>query len=240
MSHTVTLSADQYFSLVMIFSFMILYLACWATKLCLPFKLLTVFMHEMGHATMAWICCGKVQSITVEENESGLTNYTYDRPYVVYWVTPAGYIGSSVIGAGLVMCGAGVLSSLVACIVLAVVLLITIVFQKNTIPRVLTACVVIVVAGLMVLYFTQIDSDALGPRLFCTFIGVMNGLYSVWDIYESTVAREAEGSDARECARICNCPNSSKKVGFVWMLISFILFVGGVFVHVLLVTPLHD
>ena len=44
------LSADQYLSLVLIFGFMILTFACWKFPIFLPFKLLTVFMHEMGHA----------------------------------------------------------------------------------------------------------------------------------------------------------------------------------------------
>jgi hypothetical protein len=51
------LSADQYLSLVLIFGFMILTFACWKFPIFLPFKLLTVFMHEMGHAitgTFPW------------------------------------------------------------------------------------------------------------------------------------------------------------------------------------------
>lgn len=51
----------------------------------------------------ALMCCGKVTSLTVQDNESGLTNYTYTNPCVRFWVTPAGYIGSSVIGAALII-----------------------------------------------------------------------------------------------------------------------------------------
>jgi len=197
-------------------------------------------MHEMGHATMAWACCGKVTSITVQKNESGLTNYTYTRPCVRYWITPAGYLGSSVIGAGLIIAGANKLGSLIASGILAGILLISLYFQKNIIPRILTIVIVLVVLGLYLLHFVGPDKTADGTRIFCTFMGVMNALYSVWDIYDDTVDREAQGSDAMECAKIMDCPNSSRTVGVIWMSISFVLFVGAVVVHIYIVQPFKE
>jgi len=78
------------------------------------------------------------------------------------------------------------------------------------------------------------DPSGVGVRVFCLFEGVMNGLYSVWDIWDDTVAREVGGSDATEFATICGCPESSRVIGFIWMVISFLLFVGAVVTHLVI------
>jgi len=237
MSYTDKLTTDQWFDLVMILSSMVLVFGLWKTLVCLPFKLLTVFIHELGHATAALLCCGKVTSITVQENEGGLTNFTYKKECVRFWVTPAGYIGSSLVGAALLIASAKVIGALVACGVLAAIILFSLIYQKNIIPRLLTAGYVGIVALLFILHFTNVDSRAIGVRLFCLFQGVMNGLYSVWDIWDDTVARVVRDSDATQCATLCGCPNSSRMVGITWMVFSFLVFVLAVIVHLVISDP---
>jgi len=237
MSYTDRLSTDQWFDLVIILSSMVLVFGLWKTMFCLPFKLLTVFIHELGHATAALLCCGKVTSITVQENEGGLTNYTYTKQCVRFWVTPAGYIGSSIVGAALLIASAKVIGSLVASGVLAAVILFSLIYQKNMIPRLLTAGYVAIVVFLFILHFANVDKRAIGLRIFCLFQGVMNGLYSVWDIWDDTVARVVRDSDASACATLCGCPNSSRMVGITWMLFSFGVFVLAVVVHMILSDP---
>jgi hypothetical protein len=51
-------------------------LALWRTQVLKPLKLLAVLVHELGHASAAWLTCGKVKSISVNENESGLASYS--------------------------------------------------------------------------------------------------------------------------------------------------------------------
>jgi len=236
-TYTNVLTSDQWFDLVIILASMVVIFSLWKTKVCLPFKLLTVFMHELGHATMALCCCAKVTSLTVEDNESGLTNYVYTREWIRFFVTPAGYIGSSIVGCALLISSATVLGALICSGVLAAVLLLSLIFQKNWIPRILTLCFVLIVAILFILHFVGVDPQAVGVRIFCLFEGVMNALYSVWDIWDDTVSRVVRGSDATECARICGCPDSSRVVGFTWMTFSFLLFVLGCVVHMILVQP---
>jgi FtsH-binding integral membrane protein len=237
MSYTDRLNTDQWFDLVIILSSMVLVFALWKTKLCLPFKLLTVFIHELGHATTALLCCGKVTSITVQENEGGLTNFTYKKECVRFWVTPAGYIGSSIVGAALLISSAKVLGSLIASGVLAAVILFSLIYQKNFIPRLLTAGYVSIVVLLFILYFAKVDDRAIGLRIFCLFQGVMNGLYSVWDIWDDTVSRVVRDSDASHCATLCGCPGSSRLVGITWMIFSFCVFVLAVIVHLYIAAP---
>jgi len=237
MSYTSRLTTDQWFDLVMILSSMVLVFGLWKTIFCLPFKLLTVFIHELGHAITALMCCGKVTSITVQENEGGLTNYTYKKECVRFWVTPAGYIGSSLVGAALLIASAKVIGSLVASGVLAAIILFSLIYQKNIIPRLLTLGYVAVVVLLFILHFAKVDKRAIGLRIFCLLQGVMNGLYSVWDIWDDTVARVVRDSDASHCATLCGCPNSSRLVGITWMIFSFGVFVLAVVVHLLLADP---
>jgi len=237
MSYTDALSTDQWFDLVIMLASMVLIFSLWKTKVCLPFKLLTVFMHELGHASMALMCCGKVTSLTVQDNESGLTNYTYTNPCVKFWVTPAGYIGSSIIGAALIIASAKLIGALVCSGVLAAIILLSLIFQKNWIPRALTAVFVVLVIILYIIHFTGADPAGVGVRIFCLFEGVMNALYSVWDIWDDTVARVVRGSDANECAVICGCPDSSRAIGFVWVFFSFSFFVVACAVHILISDP---
>ena len=49
----------------------------WHSVLLKPFKLFTVFLHELSHAIAVWICCGKVTGIEVQLNEGGLTHYSF-------------------------------------------------------------------------------------------------------------------------------------------------------------------
>jgi len=231
------LSSDQWFDLVIILVSVVIVFLLWNTKAFLPFKLMTVFIHEMGHASMALMCCGKVTSITVQENESGLTNFTYTREWVRYFVTPAGYIGSSIVGAALLIASATVLGAIILSAILAAIILFSLIYQKNWIPRLLTFAFVTIIAVLFIIHFTGADPSAVGLRIFCLFEGVMNGLYSVWDIWDDTVKRVERSSDASQCAAICGCPTASRVVGVSWMLFSFIIFVIAVVVHELLVQP---
>eukprot|EP01084_Bolivina_argentea_P087442 157935_1 len=70
----------------------ILIVLLWRRIILKPFKLITVFLHELGHATAALITCGKVHSIRVDENEGGLTE---TQGGWMCCILPAGYLGSS-------------------------------------------------------------------------------------------------------------------------------------------------
>lgn len=146
-------------------------------------------------------------------------------------------MGSSIVGALLIICGATSLGSLIGSGVLCFILLVTIFFQKNWIPRILTVLVIIVVIVLWVLYFTGIDPKALALRLVCIFDGLMNSMYSVWDIIDDTVQRDAQGSDAVECATLLGCPNGGRVVGFVWCILSFACFAAAIAVFMVIYQP---
>jgi len=114
---------------------------------------------------------------------------------------------------------------------------VTIFFQKNVIPRILTVVVILVVIGLWILHFTGIDPRAMGLRTTVLFVGTINGLYSVIDIFDDTVERDVNGSDANTCAFIMGCPDASKSIGLCWLIISLALFISGIIINLLIVEP---
>ncbi|KAH9462697.1 hypothetical protein Pst134EB_006577 [Puccinia striiformis f. sp. tritici] len=155
-----------------------------------PFKLLTVAFHEFSHAAVGKCTGARIESITLDPNEGGLTK----------------------------MRGG---SRLVASIVLAIMLLITLWWARNW----LTRTVVIIAIGIMVgLWFIDHGSPL---RFYVLFNGVMSCLYSVWDIVDDLVFRKVNESDATQFAKLC--PIIPSRVwGVIWLIISVIFMVGGI------------
>lgn len=97
-----------------------------------------------------------------------------------------------------------------------------------------------VVVILYILHFTGIDDEALALRLVCIFVGLMNSMYSVWDIIDDTVERDAQGSDAVECAQLMGCPTAGRVVGVVWCVMSFACFAAAIAIFMVILDPPHD
>ncbi|KAG0148894.1 hypothetical protein CROQUDRAFT_669586 [Cronartium quercuum f. sp. fusiforme G11] len=184
-----------------------------------PFKLLTVAFHEFSHAAVGCCTGAKIESITLDPNEGGLTRM---RGGIQACTLPAGYLGSSLIGALLIFTGFNIVASKVSSIVLAVVLLITLWWARNWLTRgVVVGAIVLMVA------FWFIDHG--NPlRFYVLFNGVMSCLYSVWDIMDDLIFRKVNESDASQFAKLCPIIPSSRVWGVIWLLISIIFMVGGV------------
>jgi len=183
-----------------------------------PFKLLTVAFHEFSHAIVGKCTGARIESITLDPNEGGLTKM---RGGIRACTLPAGYLGSSLIGALLIFAGFDTVASKVASIVLAVMLLITLWWARNW----LTRGVVVIAIGVMVaLWFIDHGSPL---RFYVLFNGVMSCLYSVWDIVDDLVFRKVNESDASQFAALC--PLIPSRVwGVIWLLISLIFLLGGI------------
>lgn len=139
-----------------------------------PFKMLVIAFHEFGHALAAVLTGGKVKSISLDPNEGGVTHMLGGKAGITL---PAGYLGSSLIGALLTFCGFDVVASKVASIVLGVCFLLTLWWARRDW---LTIVTVLLAVGLIVACWFIAHAVAL--RFVVLFIGVMSSLYSVWDI----------------------------------------------------------
>ena len=64
-----------------------------------PFSILATIFHEFGHALMTLLTGGKVLKIVISEDESGSTHFVGGVPCLI---TPAGYMGSTLVGSFLI------------------------------------------------------------------------------------------------------------------------------------------
>ncbi|TRM59822.1 peptidase M50B-like-domain-containing protein [Schizophyllum amplum] len=187
-----------------------------------PFKLLTVGFHEMSHAFAGLLTCAHIHSIELDRDERG---WRTQMSGGISWITlPAGYLGSSFIGACLIACGFNTNASKVASIVLAVFFLFTLWWARRDW---LTWVLIVGMSGLIVLFWFVAGGVAL--RYFVLFIGVMSCLYVLWDVVDDTISRKVNSSDASQFAKICGCC-PSQVWGVLWLLIAFVFFALGIIV----------
>jgi hypothetical protein len=106
--------------------------------------MLVIAFHEFSHALACLVTGGHVESITLDPREGG---ETLMRGGSSFFSLPAGYLGSSLIGALLIFCGFDTVASKVASIALGVAFLLTLWWARRdwlTIGTVLLAVGLIV------------------------------------------------------------------------------------------------
>ncbi|KAJ2496645.1 hypothetical protein GGH96_005686 [Coemansia sp. RSA 1972] len=219
--HALTPTKQQRTILIVICAYVLGILVLWnipyVNIVLLPFKLVTVALHEFCHAA-AGLCTGaKIKSITIDPDEGGLTRMSGGK-----WccVMPAGYLGSSFLGALMVFAGFDVLASKIVSVIIGVCLLATLIWAKNWLTRIITVLFVGLIVGL---WFTP---KGAGLRYVVLFMGVMCSLYSLWDIVDDTVKRKVNESDATKFAQKTHC--SSRCCGALWLLVALVFLVAAI------------
>jgi len=107
-------------------------------------QMLVIAFHEFGHAITCLLTGGRVVSITLNPNEGGETQMKGGRQALTL---PAGYLGSSIIGALLTFCGFDIIASKVASFVLGICFLLTLWWGKKDWLTILTIALAV---GLLV------------------------------------------------------------------------------------------
>jgi len=169
------------------------------TAIVKPMKLISIFIHEMGHASAAWLTGGSVDKIEVYENEGGVTNFRNGwKPAII----PAGYVGVSFWGGVFVALSGSKIGSTVAASIFMFALLICLKYSPNKLLIGLNIGFIVVT-----LAATIIEWFAFDPFLqFVTlFYGVFIGWYGIMDIWDDTISRTVEGSDAYACFQMWKC-----------------------------------
>ncbi|PIA14277.1 hypothetical protein COEREDRAFT_82802 [Coemansia reversa NRRL 1564] len=219
--HALTPTKEQKMILVAICVYAVGILVLWnipyVNVVLLPFKLVTVALHEFCHAA-AGLCTGaKIKSITVDPDEGGATHMTGG---VWCCVMPAGYLGSAFLGALMVFAGFDVLASKIVSVMLGVCLLATLFWARNWLTRIIAVLFVGLIVGL---WFTP---HGAGLRYVVLFIGTMSSLYCLWDIVDDTLKRKVNDSDATKFAQRTHC--SSRFCGFLWLLVSLVFLAAAI------------
>lgn len=138
-----------------------------------PFKMLVIAFHEFGHAITACCTGGRVKSISLDPHEGGVTHMTGGISAITL---PAGYLGSSLIGALLIFCGFNIVASKIASIALGVCFLLTLWWARKDW---LTIVTVLLAVGLLVacwfiahaepLRFVVVSAIRMAPLLLVDF-----------------------------------------------------------------------
>ncbi|XP_010470598.1 PREDICTED: uncharacterized protein LOC104750501 [Camelina sativa] len=198
--------------LITIGIFTVVILLLWRTFLLTPFKLITVFLHEASHAVACKLTCGDVEGMEVNANEGGSTT---TRGGIYWLILPAGYLGSSFWGMALILASTNLLTARIAAAGLGLALFIVLFIAKNWTLRGL--CIGVFLGVIWVL---QELTTVKILRYVILFIGVMNSLFSVYDIYDDLISRRVHSSDAEKFAEICPCCTGCGW-GVIWGMISF-------------------
>lgn len=188
-----------------------------------PFKLNTVGLHEFSHAIVGLITGAKIESITLEPNEGGATRM---RGGIAWLTLPAGYLGSSFVGAAMIACAFDIRASKVMTLILAAIFLLTLWWARRDW---LVWVLLFVMAGIIVAFWFIAHGVAL--QYYVLFMGVMSCLYSIWDIIEDLVLYKHNDSDASAFSRLVGGP--PQMWGVLWAFISVGFFALGMIVGIL-------
>ncbi|KAK1359967.1 Glycolipid permease LtaA [Heracleum sosnowskyi] len=221
---------DQFAFLTTVGIYTLVILALWRTFLLTPFKLITVFLHEASHAIACKLTCGEVVGMQVDANEGGVTQ---TRGGAYWLILPAGYLGSSFWGMVFILASTNLMTARIAAGCLAAALLIVLFVAKNWTLRGLCIGFIIFLAIIWVL---QEKTSIHVLRYIILFIGVMNSLFSAYDIYDDQNYRRVNSSDAEKFAEVCPCPCNGVGWGLIWGMISFIFLFGALYLGLVILS----
>ncbi|RPD59247.1 hypothetical protein L226DRAFT_536265 [Lentinus tigrinus ALCF2SS1-7] len=224
---TLTPNATQRTTLIVAACYIVAIAILWhlpyVSVIIYPFKLLTVGFHEMSHAFAGVLTCAHIHSVELDPDEGGATRMSGGIP----WITlPAGYLGSSLIGAALIVCGFDTNASKIASLALAAFFLFTLWWARKSW---VTWLLIFLMSGLIVLFWFVAGGVAL--RYFVLFIGVMSDMYVLWDVVDDTISRKVNGSDASAFAEICGCC-PSQVWGVLWLIVAFGFFAASIIIGI--------
>jgi peptidase M50B-like protein len=185
----------------------------WAPFILYPFRLFTTWVHECGHALMTVLVGGRVLSITIEPDTSGLTRSFAPASRVARGlVASAGYLGAALVGCVLMTATRVEKWAHVILLSLAVCMLLTLVFWMRNpfgFGAVLAWSVALVALGR--------TGTGNAPRLLLSLLAIQVALNSVYDIRVLFLIDRGQ-SDAATMARLFLLP--SWVWATAWMLMS--------------------
>mmetsp|Transcript_4678 Transcript_4678/g.11209 ORF Transcript_4678/g.11209 Transcript_4678/m.11209 type:complete len:234 (+) Transcript_4678:116-817(+) len=164
-----------------------------------PMKLISIFIHEMGHASAAWLTGGKVDKIEVYENEGGVTNFRNGwKPAII----PAGYVGVSFWGGVFVALSGSKIGSTVASGIFILGLIVCLRYSPNKLLVGLNIGFIVITLTAILIEWLVFDPVL---QFVTLFYGVFIGWYGIMDIWDDTISRTVEGSDAYACFQMWKC-----------------------------------
>lgn len=188
----------------------------WAQFLLYPFKLFTTWVHESGHAVMTVLVGGRVTSIAIEPDTSGLTRSIAPMGRAARGlVASAGYLGAAVVGCLLIASLRVEKWARVILLSLGALMLLTLVLWMR---NVFGAVVVLAWGVALITLARKGVTSAL--RFFLSLLAIQVALNAVYDIRVLFLINRSQ-SDAATMARLFLLP--SWVWATTWMIISIVM-----------------
>ena len=194
----------------------------WRNPILFPFKLITIYIHEIGHAIAGWASGATVHGISVNANEGGTTRLTGGK---MWMILPAGYLGSAFFGSLLVLLGQSKSTSYLAAALLIVGLTFSLKWAENALSITLTVCFI---AGVGLLWYLEKGRWLL--QYLINFMGTMSALYAIYDVYDDTIRRHVPQSDAALMAERTRIP--ALAWGILWCIFSVGMLAGALYLGI--------
>ncbi|MEL7115446.1 MAG: M50 family metallopeptidase, partial [Pseudomonadota bacterium] len=160
----------------------------WDTPVLVPLKILVVLFHEISHGVAAVLTGGEIVSLTVSPDQGGLA---VTRGGSRFWILTAGYLGSLLIGVGLLL---GALRSRADKALVAALGVVTLALTALYIRELFAVlfCLGIGLSLLAISRFLPRTANDLVLRI----IGLTSMIYVPRDIFSDTIDRAYLRSDA--------------------------------------------
>ena len=173
----------------------------WAQFLLYPFKLFTTWVHECGHALMTMLVGGRVMSITIQPDTSGLTQSLVPVGRVAGGVVASsGYLGAAVVGCLLIAATRVDKWAHVILLSFGVCMLLTLVFWMRN----LFGFGAVLAWGVALVTLAR-QGMANAPRFLLSLLAIQVALNSVYDIRVLFLIDRGQ-SDAATMARLFLLP----------------------------------
>ncbi len=187
-----------------------LVVALWDTPAILPVKILVVFLHELSHGLAAWATGGEVLRLDLTADQGG-TALTRGGNRIA--ILSAGYLGSLLFGAALLLAGLNSRADRAIAAALGLGLIaITLIYMRGLFP--LAFGFATGAALLATAKFLPHQASDLVLRL----IGLTSLIYVPLDIFSDTIARAHLRSDAAMLAE--ELGGGAQLWGALWLALS--------------------
>ncbi len=187
-----------------------LVVALWQTPVVLPLKLLVVFFHESSHALAALLTGGSVESISINPRQGGVT---VTRGGNLFALLSAGYLGSLAIGVAILLIALRTHWDRALMAALGgLALVIAALYLRDPFALAFGIGTGLVLLGMA----WALPHDAVD--LVLRLIGLASMIYVPRDIFDDTIRRAGEASDAAALARAFG--GTAMLWGALWLLIA--------------------
>jgi hypothetical protein len=186
----------------------------WGKYVLYPFKLFTTWVHECGHAVVAVLVGGSVESVTIQPDTSGLTRSRLPVSRLAQGlVASAGYLGATGVGCLLLFCTRSVRHAHKVVWVLGALMLTTLILWVRNI----FGLVMVGTLGALLLFLGR---RGRGPwaQFLLSLLSVQVALGALFDIRVLFQLEDGAHSDAATMQSLFLLPSAFWAL--LWMLVS--------------------